>query len=100
MARKTWESAEFASQPTTDPSLVAQVLVVKVAFEEPFFARDHNHSHDADCGNEHCQQPKVIQPNGQSEYKQNESQIDGIATEPVRTGLHNRTGTRVSSYRS
>ena len=29
------------SQPTTDLSLVARILVVEVALEKPFFSRDH-----------------------------------------------------------
>jgi hypothetical protein len=57
------------SQPTADLSLVARILVIEVAFEEPFFSWDHNHRNDANSRNERYQQPSVVQPNGQSEYE-------------------------------
>jgi hypothetical protein len=52
------------SQPTANPSLVARILVVEVAFEEPFLPWNHNHRNDADSRNERYQQPSVVQPNG------------------------------------
>jgi hypothetical protein len=68
-------------------------LVVEVAFEEPFLPWNHNHRDQADSRNERYQRPESVQPNGQSEYEKNESQIDGIATEPVGTGSHDHRGT-------
>jgi hypothetical protein len=55
-------------EPTADPSFVAQILVIEVAFEESSFSWDHNRRHEAESWHERYQQPEIIQPNGQSEY--------------------------------
>jgi hypothetical protein len=51
------------SQPTADAGLVAQILVVKVVLEKPFFSWDHNRCDEADSWHERYEQPSVIQPN-------------------------------------
>jgi hypothetical protein len=43
------------SQPTADPSPVARIVVVEVAFEEPFLPWNHNHRDQADSRNERYQ---------------------------------------------
>jgi len=43
------------SQPTADLSLVAQILVIEVPFEEPFLPWNHNHRDQADSRNERYQ---------------------------------------------
>jgi hypothetical protein len=43
------------SQPTADLSLVARILIIEVAFEEPFFPWNHNHRDQADSRNERYQ---------------------------------------------
>jgi hypothetical protein len=50
-------------QPTAHSGLVAQILVVEVALEKPFFSWDHNRRNEADSWRERYEQPKVIQPN-------------------------------------
>jgi hypothetical protein len=62
------------------PEPCSQILVIEVAFEESFFPWDHNQRHEGESRHERYQQPEIIQPNGQSEYEKDESQIDGIAT--------------------
>ena len=57
------------SQPTTDPGLVARILVAEVALEEPLLARDHNHRDDADSLNKRYHEPQIMQPKGQSKYE-------------------------------
>ena len=57
------------SQPTTDPGLVARILIAKIVFQKPFFAWDHNHRDDADSRNQHYHEPQIMQPKGQSKYE-------------------------------
>jgi hypothetical protein len=86
-------------QPAADGGLVARILVVEVALEELFFPWDHNQRDETGSGSEGYEQPKIIQPNCQSEQQQDERQIDWIATEPVGTGSHDRGGGLGSPHR-
>src|SRR5215472_4241485 len=87
-------------QPTADGSLVTRILVVKVSLEKPFFSWDHQHHDEGGGGNEGEEQPKVIQPNRQSEQKQDERQVDGISSEPVRASSDDRSSAFGSPHRS
>src|SRR5215471_14234547 len=88
------------SQPTADFSLVARILIVEVTLEKAFFSWDHNRRHEAKSRHKRYQQPGIIQPNGQSEYQKDESEVDGIAAESVGAGSHNHSGTLAPLYRS
>jgi hypothetical protein len=57
--------------------------------------------HDGlDRGTERYDEPKVIQPNRQSEHEQDERRINGISTEPVGTGSYDRSGAPAAPARS
>ena len=48
------------SEPTANPGLVARILIIEVAFEEPLLSWNRNHRHDADRRNKRYQQPQII----------------------------------------
>lgn len=95
----SWLAMIALLQPTADVGLVAQILVGEGALEKPLFSRDHNRRDEANSQHESYEQPKVIHPNRQSERKQDERPINGIASEPVGTCAHDRSARFASPHR-
>ena len=89
----------FSLQPTPNACPVLRVFLTKAVFEIALFARDDHERHQQNRWEQRDQDPGVVEQERDSNLKKRKREINGVATEPVRSELDDGSRGLVSWHR-